>query len=111
MQPQTATASSPDALIGAIMDDIENNLDAPDSYALIPAEETRRLNAIASRMTEWRRRQSGLLPPAISINDRNYDLRREIAAILRARAAGATDEMVRELVRKLVAARKAAVAV
>ncbi len=40
---------------------------------LIPARETRRRFGGISAMTEWRWRKSGILPPAVVINGRNYD--------------------------------------
>lgn len=59
-----------------------------------------------SRVTPWRRAQSGLLPPPIRLSPGCTRWPTcEIEAIDRARLAGADDAAIRELVRRLVADR------
>lgn len=68
---------------------------------LIPARETRERLGGISAMTDWRRRKSGLLPTAIVINGRNFDLEHEIEAILHAYSNGASDADVADLVKRM----------
>lgn len=57
--------------------------------------------------TVWRHIRAGLLPPPVKISENTTRIARfELDAIDRARLAGADDDAIRELVKKLVAARK-----
>ncbi len=69
----------------------------PDQY--------RKLLGVA-RSTECRYRHDGLIPPPIKIGPRSVALPdTEVRSIQKARIAGATDDDIRTLVKRLVAAR------
>lgn len=75
----------------------------PDAVILAPAAQQMLGRSRSSRERDTR---AGLLPPPIRISYRRTGyLRREIAAIVAARAGGATDDEIREIVRRLMSER------
>lgn len=64
-----------------------------------------------SRVQPWRQVRAGLLPPPVKLSPGcTRWAAHEIEAIDRARLAGADDAAIRELVQRMVAARRQAVA-
>lgn len=61
----------------------------PETDALLPSAEARRLAGGISAMTEWRWRRDGLLPAPVQIRGRNYYRRGAFMAALRALGAAA----------------------
>lgn len=55
----------------------------PETDALMPSAEARRLAGGISTMTEWRWRRDGLLPAPVQIRGRNYYRRGAFMAALR----------------------------
>jgi len=64
-----------------------------------------------SRVTPWRHTRAGVLPPPVKLSPGCTRWpAHEVEAIDRARLAGADDAAIRELVQRMVAARRQAVA-
>ena len=73
---------------------------------LIPSRALLTLTGNDSRATIQTLERRGLLPPRVpGVGGRAAWVEREVATVIAARVAGATDDEVQEIVRKLVAAR------
>jgi prophage regulatory protein len=83
----------------------------PESVSFIRLPELLAKRGGISSSTAYRHIAAGVLPPAVKLGPNTAAwLEHEIAAIDAARVAGATEDEVRELVARLVAARQQAAA-
>jgi prophage regulatory protein len=79
-----------------------------DQRAVLRKPEIRGLTGLNSDVSLFNQIREGLLPPYIKLGARAVGLMKfEVDAVMAARAAGHTDDQIRELVCKLVENRKA----